>query len=315
MLQRHRPQTKDIRPPPSSNGGGFAEADLMGSMPGRAMQRVQSEHITAIAVQVPRDIEQVTKDVLEEATLAGDEFFYSWTVDTKDGKKKTVEGVSVDGAMTLLRNWGNASVTLKIVDEGPQHWVFEAMFIDFEKGFTVPRLFRQRKEGAVAGKYDDGRKTDIAFQIGQSKAERNAIEKGIPAWLAKKAMAAAKLTSEKQFEDLPKALAGLRRVAKKWQVTDEQIEAWVGFKLAELVPADHVQLAAVFRALDAGETSVEQEFPRTAPAAAAEPAKPAEEPKPAAAEKPAAPAKGDPKAEPAKAAPSAKHDDPEDFDR
>ena len=64
--------------------------------------------------------------------------------------------------------------------------------MDLETGFTLDRQFRQAKKWTVHGKFDESRKEDIRFQIGQSKAVRNVILNALPSILIDKAMTAAK---------------------------------------------------------------------------------------------------------------------------
>ena len=155
---------------------------------GKALQKTQTQYTTAIAVQRPRSISRVTKNVLEEAKLAGSAFFYRWEVkNKKTGRKSTVQGPSIDLAMCVARNYGNCVVDIEGT-ETPTHYMLKGVFIDLETGFTVPRLYRQRKNQNIGGDYGDDRSEDIVFQIAQSKAQRNAIVKAVPNWLIDKAI-------------------------------------------------------------------------------------------------------------------------------
>lgn len=150
---------------------------------GGPVQRIQTAYTTAVAVQKPRSIARITKNVLEEAKLAGSGFYYRWEVkNKKTGRKSVVQGPSIDLAMCLARNYGNCALDIE-VQETPTHFHFKGSFIDLETGFTVPRLYRQRKKQSVGDGYGDDRAEDIVFQIGQSKAQRNAIVKAAPNWL------------------------------------------------------------------------------------------------------------------------------------
>ena len=50
-----------------------------------------------------------------------------------DGKK--IEGPSIGLAMTVAREWGNCAVPVEYY-ETPSEWVFNAHFVDLERGFT-----------------------------------------------------------------------------------------------------------------------------------------------------------------------------------
>ena len=131
----------------------------------------QGEYVARMAMSQAqrRDLEAVKAAVEMEAALTADDFFYSWTVKSKDGPK-LVEGISIDGALILLSNWGNCICKPELLeDEAPTHWLFKVTFIDLERGFQMERLFRQRKSESHQ-RSDGERLQDIAFQIGQSKA-------------------------------------------------------------------------------------------------------------------------------------------------
>lgn len=150
---------------------------------GMAIQRVQTMYATAMAVQKPRVLHRVEKSLLDEASLAGESFFYGW-----GAGKDTIEGPSVDLAMAAFRAWGNCAIEMQPVQETPGAWIFTATFVDLESGVSLPRQFRQSKQWKVYGKLDEERKADVRFQIGQSKAIRNVILNALPKWLISKAM-------------------------------------------------------------------------------------------------------------------------------
>jgi hypothetical protein len=151
------------------------------------VQRVQGGYVTAVAVQKPRTLPGVQKRLEEEATLAGERFYYGW-----GAGKERIEGPSVKLALAAVRCWGNCSVELLPVQETADAWIFTAAFVDYETGFTLQRQFRQAKKWAVFGRHDEARKEDIRFQIGQSKAIRNVVINAIPVGLTDRAMDVAK---------------------------------------------------------------------------------------------------------------------------
>lgn len=233
-------------------------------VPPAGLVQTKTAYQTALVVQVPRDLNQLEKAVLAEAHAARDSFFYAWTVKNKDGGRDTIEGVSIDGAMILLRNWGNAVCPVEIAVDAPDHWVLRASFIDLETGFTDERLYRQRK-GERHGKFDDDRALDIAFQIGQSKAKRNVIIRALPAWLVERSMDAAHAAVEKRFANVAQSVAALVPRFVKFGVTMEMMERKLGKPQGEWLPRDLVQLVAIGRAINEGQTTVAQEFADDAP--------------------------------------------------
>jgi len=155
---------------------------------GKTVQQIQTKYATAVSVQKPRDLVEVEQKCMVEAALAGEVCFYGW-----GSGKNRVEGPSIDCAMIAARNWGNAALEMRPIVETNSAYVMEAAFVDLETGFTYSRQFRQSKNWTVFGNLDDERKADVRFQIGQSKAQRNAILKALPKWLLNKMVDKAKV--------------------------------------------------------------------------------------------------------------------------
>jgi hypothetical protein len=244
----------------ANDDGDVSDAALM-LQQGSTIQRVQTQYAGAITVQKPRNRKDVQKAVLEEAELAGEDFFYSWTTQNKDGTRGLVEGISIEGAMIMARCWGNCAIPTELAQEGPSHWILSATFVDLETGFNVPRLFRQRKNQTAGGKMDKDRAMDIAFQIGQSKAQRNAIDKAMPTWLKEAALAKAKATSEGRFRDVAKSNKEALASFGKWGITQQQLEEKLGLPIEQWTARDHVSLSGLYRAIRDRQTSVREEFP------------------------------------------------------
>jgi len=230
-------------------GGNAGEAFLAR---GKTMSRMQiGSYHTAIAVQQPRKLELIQQRVIQEAALLGGDFEYGWEVKDRNapGGKSYIQGVSIDGAMILVRNWGNCVCEVAIDEDAPAHWIIRATFIDLETGYSYPRLFRQRKTQST-GKMDADRSLDIAFQIGQSKAQRNAVVKAMPTWLVNAAVDAARKSSVAKYEqDLPmhrkRAVDGF--LDRK--VTVEMLVRKVGAPVDSWTARDLANLASLYRAI------------------------------------------------------------------
>lgn len=225
-----------------------------GAMP-MAMNRINVPFMTAMRVPVPRDILKLKDSAVREATLAGADFIYSWTVGGA-----AVEGVSIEGAMILARAWGNCTVPVDVVEETPTHWTFRAVFVDLESGFTLPRLFRQRKEGVVGGRYDADRKIDMTFQIGQSKAVRNVVVRALPIWLIDACREAARLGGEERMADVPKHAQRAVDGFAKLGVTEGMLVKRLGAPREAWLPRDLVTLRAIHKALGERTTTIAEEF-------------------------------------------------------
>lgn len=227
------------------------------------MQRVQTSYVTAIRVQQPRSITKIVNNVLQEAALAGKSFYYRWEVwDKEKGRKVPIEGPSIDLAMCVARNYGNAATDIT-VEETPTHYLFKGIFIDLETGFTCPRLFRQRKKQKLSDKMDAERQEDIVFQIGQSKAIRNAVVKAMPEWLFEQAIERAKAAELGKIkpDNIHIARQKVLDFFYPYGVTQDRIEAERGKPADKWIPQDIVDLRGMATALKEGRVGPDELFP------------------------------------------------------
>lgn len=229
---------------------------------GGALQKVETKYTTAVAVQKPRSISRVSANVLEEAKLAGTSFYYRWEVwDKTKGRKVPIQGPSIDLAMCIARNYGNCAIDVQM-NETLTHYIFKGVFIDLETGFTVPRLFRQRKSQSLSDKMDRERQEDIVFQIGQSKAQRNAIVKAAPGWLVDQAIQEAERSELAKIkpENIALARARVLEFFGKHGADQESIEKSIGRPADKWTAQDIVNLRASATALQEGRVSVQELF-------------------------------------------------------
>ena len=229
---------------------------------GQTVEQIQTVYHTAVRVQKPRDLTIVEKNCLIEAALAGEVCFYGW-----GAGKNRVEGPSIDCAMIAARNWGNTAIEMRPVHETPTSYIMEAAFIDLETGFTYSRQFKQSKSWTVYGKMDEERKTDIRFQIGQSKAQRNAILKSLPRWLIDKMIDKAKEGVREQLQRYidRKGIEAARKLAldtlAKLGVPLERIEHKYEKKYGAWDIETLITLKGDIRALSDGAESADALFP------------------------------------------------------
>lgn len=257
---------------------------------GTAVDRAMADIVTAQRVSVKRDIPRILKEVDQIAEAFGPKFYYSWPTKNQDGTVGEVCGASIDCAMALVNIWGNCRVGAVVIDENPTHWVFAAQFVDFEKGVTVMRAYRQRRSQSAGKKMMADRAEDMAFQIGQSKAIRNVIVAGLKIY-CDRAVQAARNSAFKWVQDNPeRALqvvldlaSGLRiPVARMERLTGRKAAAWLAPDLisvrAKLISIqdgfDDVDTA--FPAADADDATDAKGQPETGPAKAPAESKPAE---------------------------------------
>jgi hypothetical protein len=230
---------------------------------GKTLQKLETPYATAVAVQKPRSMVEVRRRCIEEATLAGEDCFYGW-----GGGKDRVEGPSIICAMIAVRNFGNCYVGPRTpVQETEESFIFSSAFVDLETGFTYERQFMQSKKWTIYGKMDEARKSDVRFQIGQSKADRNVILRSMPGWLIDAMMEKAKAGVRERIEKYVKehSIEAARKYAldalAKFSVKLDRIEWKYGVKYAEWNIDILTQLAGDVNALMKGMESADTLFP------------------------------------------------------
>lgn len=239
-------------------------ADML--MRGHALQQTRTSFCTAMSVQKPRELPMVERRFLEEARMAGEDFYYGW-----GAGKDRIEGPSKGLACAAARCWGNCAIEVLPVQDLPDSWVFTACFVDLETGFTMSRQFRQSKKWTVHGRMDAERKDDIRFQIGQSKAVRNVVLNSLPDWLVNKAMDEAKKGVKDKLEKyiaangLPAAQDIVIRSLAKLGVKEEAILAKFSVANKSALDIDKlVILRGDWTAIENGQERADDLFPAEA---------------------------------------------------
>ncbi|MEJ5359901.1 MAG: hypothetical protein WHT06_14670 [Desulfobacterales bacterium] len=230
---------------------------------GHALQQVKTQWATAVAVQKPRSISRMVAQVLAEAEQAGSSFYYRWEVENRrSGSRSEVIGGSIDLAAAIFRAYGNCAMEIQC-NETPTHYFFTATMIDLESGMSWPRMFRQRKAQEI-GRFDADRQEDIVFQIGQSKAMRNAILSVMPRWVVEKAIETARNAEIRRLagkENIELARAEVLRYFGKLGVSRERIEAKIGKSIDEAGPDELADLRATATAIKDRMTTAAEAFP------------------------------------------------------
>lgn len=168
---------------------------------GAGLVQTRSSFQTAVQVLHERDLTRVLARCLEEASIAGEDFYYSW----KQGDE-VIEGLSAGAALSVARNFGNCAVEVQRVEDIGAAHIFYGAFIDLETGFNLVRPFRQNKQSPKSKKgkeiYSGDRGQDVMFQIGASKAIRNVVLNAAPKWLTEKVLERAKENVIEQIKKL-----------------------------------------------------------------------------------------------------------------
>ena len=245
--------------------GEIIEAEVMDNqqMSGGGMIQSRTAYTTAMTVIRPRNLNVVVDRCMQEAAIAGDEFYYAW----KQGGSM-IEGLTIGAAMSIARNLGNCAIPVT-VEETKDTYIFTATFIDLETGFNLQRGFRQNKKSPKnkSGKdiYEGERGADIVFQIGQSKAIRNVVTSSIPKWLQNKVMAKAKENVVGKIEQMgkPKATEFVLKKAAALAIPTEILEASFG-KQAGWDTIKLVGISGALRGIEDGFLTVAEAFPSDA---------------------------------------------------
>lgn len=306
-----------LEQPVANRSGSLPTAMPMGGALGARSDAAMAQIITAQRVAVKRNIPEIRREARDIAMVMGDDAFYFWETKNRDGTRGQVMGPSIDCAMAAISAYGNCSIEAFPAVETDSHWIFLARFVDYEKGVTVTRSFQQRKAQNLGMKKDADRQLDIVFQIGQSKASRNAVVAGLK-WLTTEMVSAArsvlveriKAKPEEAREHLLKMIRSLdipleaverhaTRPAARWTVPDmaglygkitsikDGMVTWQDvFSDAPTVDAEtgEVQQGAETQPRGAPQAQPVGETPKSPAARAPRQAKQKEEEKPAAAE-------------------------------
>lgn len=236
---------------------------------GHAIQQAKTDFFTAVRVEVPRDMKVVVERVLAEASLAGELCLYGW--DVRDGgTKKRIEGLSIQSAMILARNYGNCIVDISGVIDRVDCWEVKAVFIDLETGVSICRPYRKAKQTKNTAKMrqkDAERAADIEYQTGISKAERNVTLHAMPIWLRHDMIGAAKdgalkkVDSAIEKDGIQKVREMIADALKKFGVSMEQMEETLDVKMPDWSKHDIFTLRTSLQTLRDGMASVDTVFP------------------------------------------------------
>ncbi|MBM4275758.1 MAG: hypothetical protein FJ134_15035 [Deltaproteobacteria bacterium] len=147
-----------------------------------------------MAVLRPRDLKLVEARIMQEAEIAGEEFFYSIPFKDKEGNVKALEDGSIDLAYAMMRDMGNCAVETAVEDVSApdgHHFQFTSTFIDLEteanSTCTVRRNANDPRLAGIQGK-DPQRAYAWPSAAAQSISQRNAIKAGAPGVFWKKAV-------------------------------------------------------------------------------------------------------------------------------
>lgn len=212
-------------------------------------------------VAVYRDEARVLQKLKVLAAAAGEDWYYRFPVkNNKTGQTDWIEGPSIKLANDLSRLYGNCEIDTRVTDLGDT-WVIYSRFIDYETGYALTRPFQQRKNASKMGG-DEGRRLDIAFQIGVSKSNRNVVVNALQTYADYAFSEAKNSLVDRIGKDLAKwrdrTVEGL---GKQGADMLTRAETMLGRKAKDWLAGDVAQVIAIMKAIADGMATWDESFP------------------------------------------------------
>ena len=221
-----------------------------------------AERHGALKVEVARSAAATRATISEMAMLLGERGFYRWPVkNRKKGTTDWVEGVSIKGAMALVKAYKNCRVACPVIVDLGSHWRFHAVFIDFENGIEIERSFIQRKSGGTMGD-DAARREDMAFQIGLSKAERNVVVNALELEADVLLEECRGAIVDRVGRDIEHYRRTIVERANERGIDLARIEAVAGRPVKDWLGTDMVRIIGMMAAIRDGMATAEETFPK-----------------------------------------------------
>jgi len=232
----------------------------------QGLVQTKTRYQTAVQVIKKRELTDIIQKVEQEAAISGEDFYYSYPQGDK-----YIEGVGINGALILARNWGNNAVEVRPFDLGDKY-VLIGDFVDFETGFNLSRPYILKKKILKNKKgnpiYEKERNDEIVFQIGTSKAMRNVILNALPNYVIEAGLKRAKEGYRKKLEEyikkngIDKAREMLIKRAERLNVAKELIER--NFGKASSWDIDKILLiSGALKGIEEGYHSINDAFPKS----------------------------------------------------
>lgn len=249
--------------------GGGNVGNLADTTSSLAVQLAQVEIDSAVstAKKFPRSLSVVQRNITDLVML--DEETAEECVYALPRGGKPIKGPSIRFAEIVASQYGNCHVGSRMVDVNRLEKYVEAegVFIDLQTGMKRTARTRRRIVDRAGRLYND----DMIIVTGNaamSIALREAILKGVPKALWRKAYAAAETVIAGDVKTLAVRRGEALKVFATFGVTPEQIFASLEVEGLDDIGLDQIAtLTAMFKAIKGGEQQVEDYFPAKAKAA------------------------------------------------
>lgn len=255
----------DIIPPDGGNMGDLGMREAGGNLSNQARIGVSMQNFLMSAqpvdrARVPSQIMQRLKTLCK---MHGQRYIYSWKVtDRANQRQIEISGATVKLTNDLAAEYGNMVTGIVNVEDVGTHWIFHAAVCDMETGYNYIRPFRQRK-GQDTGMKDRDRQEDIVFQIGCSKAIRNAVTNVLGSWVEYMLEECDTMLIEwvQNKDNQQKLQSFIDKTCARFSIKIEQIEAVIGRSRADWSPRDKVKVMSELRGVAEGLTNPADLYP------------------------------------------------------
>lgn len=231
------------------------------------LAKVELDQAISTAKAYPRSLQRVRDNV--SALVMLDEETAKECVYALPRGGKPIRGPSVRFAEIVASQYGNCKVGSRVVDVNKFEKYVEAegVFIDLESGMQRTARIRRKISDKNGRVYND----DMIVVTGNAAcaiALREAILKGVPKALWRKAYDEAEGVIAGDIKTLAERREGAIRAFAAWGVTPDQIFASLEIAGLDEIGLDQIAtLMAMFKTIKAGEQTVEDYFPGKAKAA------------------------------------------------
>lgn len=219
------------------------------------------------------DAAAMQQRAIRVGALTGSDGFYRFPAG-----RSTIEGPTVRLAKALAIEWGNVAFGVVIDRVDGNRVYLTGVCVDLNNVVVVRRsstFVLSPAPGKFANMPDQvARWEAMQVQSAGAKALRGAILDALPSWFVQPAFQAALDADRKQVLRAGQTIESARDEAVRaygaLKITREQLEALVGSPIVQWAPADIATLRDTIRAINKGETTVEEVFGAAPPPATTE---------------------------------------------
>jgi hypothetical protein len=215
-----------------------------------------------VAQQFPRDMDRVRRDmqIACSSMALARRAFYAVT--------NRGQGPSVHLARELAQVYGNMQSGIHELrrDDDRQESEIQAFAWDIERNGRTSRTFvvphARMRSGARVPLVDLGDITNNNNNVG-ARALRECIFNQLPRWLREEAEDACRATLERGDgrSVAERAESAVQGFGSRWHVTEQQLVDRLERKRANWTPQDLATLEVIYRSIDQGETTADEQFP------------------------------------------------------